>query len=90
MRRAGISSCAVVLKHAAIFGEHEAAVGRLAAELGFTQISLSSVVMPMVKMVPRGFTAAADAYLTPHILRCGGETLESVVCRLWMDACDMS
>jgi hypothetical protein len=24
----------------------------------------------MVKMVPRGFTAAADAYLTPHILRC--------------------
>ena len=28
--------------------------------------------MPMVKMVPRGFTAAADAYLTPHILRCAG------------------
>jgi hypothetical protein len=25
--------------------------------------------MPMVKMVPRGFTAAADAYLTPHIRR---------------------
>ena len=35
------------------------------------QVSLSSAVMPMVKMVPRGFTAAADAYLTPHILRCG-------------------
>ncbi len=34
-----------------------------------SQVSLSSVVMPMVKMVPRGFTAAADAYLTPHILR---------------------
>ena len=34
------------------------------------QVSLSSMVMPMVKMVPRGFTAAADAYLTPHILRC--------------------
>lgn len=33
------------------------------------QVSLSSVVMPMVKMVPRGFTAAADAYLTPHIMR---------------------
>ena len=28
--------------------------------------------MPMVKMVPRGFTAAADAYLTPHILRWVG------------------
>lgn len=35
------------------------------------QVSLSHVVMPMVKMVPRGFTAAADAYLTPHILRWG-------------------
>ena len=36
------------------------------------QVSLSSVVMPMVKMVPRGFTAAADAYLTPHIMRWVG------------------
>lgn len=33
------------------------------------QVSLSHAVMPMVKMVARGFTAAADAYLTPHILR---------------------
>lgn len=23
--------------------------------------------MPMVKIVPRGYTACADAYLTPHI-----------------------
>jgi hypothetical protein len=33
------------------------------------KVSLSHEVMPMVKMVPRGFTAAADAYLTPHIMR---------------------
>ncbi len=45
-------------------------VGELARSMGFQQVSLSSVVMPMVKMVPRGFTAAADAYLTPHIMRC--------------------
>ena len=37
--------------------------------MGFTHVSLSSSVMKMVKMVPRGFTAAADAYLTPHIVR---------------------
>eukprot|EP00877_Chromochloris_zofingiensis_P014753 jgi/Chrzof1/9531/Cz04g06210.t1 len=66
---AGIRSIAVVLKHAAIFPDHELQVGQLAQEMGFTQVSLSSVVMPMVKMVPRGFTAAADAYLTPHIIR---------------------
>lgn len=66
---AGIVSVAVVLKHAAIFPQHERLVGELAREMGFRQVSLSSVVMPMVKMVPRGFTAAADAYLTPHIMR---------------------
>ena len=31
---------------------------------------MSHEEMPMVKMVARGFTAAADAYLTPHIMRC--------------------
>jgi 5-oxoprolinase (ATP-hydrolysing) len=66
---AGISSVAVVLKHAAVFPDHEEAVGSVAAEMGFTQVSLSHRVMPMVRMVPRGFTAAADAYLTPHIMR---------------------
>eukprot|EP00775_Hariotina_reticulata_P006718 gene6718-6939_t len=66
---AGISSIAVVLKHAAIYPDHERLVGQLATEMGFKQVSLSHAVMPMVKMVPRGFTAAADAYLTPHILR---------------------
>ena len=66
---AGISSLAVVLKHSAIFPDHELQVGALAASMGFTQVSLSSQVAPVVRMVPRGFTAAADAYLTPHILR---------------------
>ena len=65
----GIKSIAVLFKHAAIFPEHEEAVGRVAREVGFTQISLSSEVMQMVKLVPRGFTATADAYLTPHIMR---------------------
>ncbi|WIA16218.1 hypothetical protein OEZ85_012930 [Tetradesmus obliquus] len=65
----GISSIAVVLKHAAIYPDHEQRVGQLAQQMGFKQVSLSHAVMPMVKMVPRGFTAAADAYLTPHILR---------------------
>lgn len=48
---------------------HEQQVGALARELGFRQVSLSSKVMPMVRMVPRGYTACIDAYLTPCILR---------------------
>ena len=44
-------------------------MGKLAQEMGFLHVSLSSEVMPMVKAVPRGFTTAADAYLTPVIAR---------------------
>lgn len=51
------------------FAEHEQRVGKLAVEMGFTHVSLSSEVMSMVKAVPRGFTTAADAYLTPVIAR---------------------
>ena len=47
--------------------EHESEVGEVARRLGFTHVSLSSEVMPMVRIVPRGFTASADAYLTPCI-----------------------
>ena len=69
VRASGIDSIAVVLKHAALFPEHEVAVGAIAQEMGFAHVSLSHKVMPMVKMVARGFTAAADAYLTPHIMK---------------------
>jgi len=63
----GIRSLAVVFMHAYAWPEHELAVGRLAQEMGFEQISLSSQVMPMVKLVARGDTTMTDAYLNPHI-----------------------
>jgi len=63
----GINSLAVVFMHAYAWPEHELKVGQLAAELGFAQISLSSQVMPMVKLVARGDTTMVDAYLNPHI-----------------------
>ena len=53
--------------HAYAYPEHERLVGELARELGFEQVSLSSRVMPMVKLVPRGDTTMVDAYLNPHI-----------------------
>ncbi|XP_076333273.1 5-oxoprolinase [Tachypleus tridentatus] len=63
----GISSLAIVLAHSYIFPDHEVQVGNVAKMLGFRHVSLSSEVMPMVRMVPRGFTACTDAYLTPCI-----------------------
>ncbi|XP_071092367.1 LOW QUALITY PROTEIN: 5-oxoprolinase-like [Haliotis cracherodii] len=65
----GIKSLAVVFMHSYTCDLHERQVGQLAREMGFTHVSLSSDVMPMVRMVPRGFTACADAYLTPCIMR---------------------
>lgn len=64
----GYRSIAIVLVHSYTFPEHENLVGRLAHEMGFTQVSESSRLLPMIKMVPRGVSSTADAYLTP-ILR---------------------
>ncbi|KAI4795937.1 hypothetical protein KUCAC02_029552, partial [Chaenocephalus aceratus] len=63
----GITSLAVLLLHSYTWSDHEKAVGALALRLGFSQVSLSSQVMPMVRAVPRGYTVCADAYLTPKI-----------------------
>ncbi|CAL8292881.1 unnamed protein product [Lota lota] len=63
----GITSLAVLLLHSYTWSAHEKAVGELARRLGFSQVSLSSEVMPMVRAVPRGYTVCADAYLTPKI-----------------------
>ncbi|CAH2057356.1 unnamed protein product, partial [Iphiclides podalirius] len=67
LREKGIESIAVVLAHSYTYHDHEIRVGKIATELGFKQVSLSHAVTSMVRMVPRGFTASADAYLTPHI-----------------------
>lgn len=63
----GITSAAVAFMHSYAYPEHERQVGELAARLGFRHVSLSSSLTNMKKIVPRGFTAATDAYLTPCI-----------------------
>lgn len=68
LRDADITALAVCLLHAYVYPEHERRIGDLAASMGcFTQISLSHQVMPMVKLVSRGHTTSAAAYLTPKI-----------------------
>uniref|UniRef100_A0A7S2S486 5-oxoprolinase n=1 Tax=Eucampia antarctica TaxID=49252 RepID=A0A7S2S486_9STRA len=68
LSNAGIQSIAIVLMHSYTYAHHEQMIGDLAKSMGcFTQVSLSSEVMPMVRMVPRGHTACAAAYLTPKI-----------------------
>lgn len=63
----GIRSIAVCLMHAYTFPDHEAVIGKIAKDIGFKHISLSSELMPMIKLVSRATSVCADAYLTPAI-----------------------
>ncbi|XP_022818304.1 5-oxoprolinase [Spodoptera litura] len=67
LKQKGIESIAVVLAHSYTYHDHEIRIGKIADEIGFKQVSLSHAITSMVRIVPRGFTASADAYLTPHI-----------------------
>jgi 5-oxoprolinase (ATP-hydrolysing) len=68
IRDKGIETIAICFTHSYAYPHHEIRAGELALKAGFTHISLSSqVAANMIKMVPRGSSATADAYLTPEI-----------------------
>lgn len=70
LRADGVDTLAVCFTHSHIFPQHESRVKELAFQEGFKHVSLSSsVAANMIKMVPRGSSATADAYLTPEIKR---------------------
>jgi 5-oxoprolinase (ATP-hydrolysing) len=65
----GIGAVAVVCLHSYLHPAHERETAKLAEQIGFTQISLSSEVSPLMKLVPRGDTTVVDAYLSPVLRR---------------------
>lgn len=65
----GIRAVAVVCLHSYLYPGHEREIGTLAQRIGFAQISLSSEVSPLMKLVPRGDTTVVDAYLSPVLRR---------------------
>ena len=65
----GIRSVAIVLMHGYKNAAHEKAVGKLAREMGFTQVSVSHEVSPLIRYVARGDTTVVDAYLSPVLRR---------------------
>ncbi|MGW3271256.1 hydantoinase B/oxoprolinase family protein [Streptomyces kronopolitis] len=68
-RADGLRSAAVVLLHGYRHTDHERAVAELARSAGFTQVSCSHEVSPLMKLVPRGDTTVVDAYLSPILGR---------------------
>jgi 5-oxoprolinase (ATP-hydrolysing) len=69
LRAKGFDSLAIVLMHGWRFTEHERRLAAIARNLGFTQISVSHEVAPLIKLIGRGDTTVVDAYLSPILRR---------------------
>ncbi|WP_321397681.1 hydantoinase B/oxoprolinase family protein [Emcibacter sp.] len=65
----GIHAVAIVCMHGYRYPDHELKIAALCREAGFTQISMSHEVSPLMKLVSRGDTTVVDAYLTPVLRR---------------------
>ncbi|RUU10090.1 hydantoinase/oxoprolinase family protein, partial [Mesorhizobium sp. M6A.T.Ca.TU.002.02.2.1] len=76
-RADGIDAVAIVFMHAWKYPDHEKAVAKVCRKLGFSQISVSHEVSPLIKLVGRGDTTVVDAYLSPilsrYVQRVAGE-----------------
>ncbi|MEU7512751.1 hydantoinase B/oxoprolinase family protein [Streptomyces sp. NPDC042898] len=67
--RDGFRSVAVVLLHGYRHPAHETRIAEAARAAGFTQVSCSHEVSPLIKLIPRGDTTVVDAYLSPILRR---------------------
>jgi len=66
-KAAGIQAVAICFMHAHNYPAHEELVARVAESVGFEQVSVSSRLSRLEKIVPRGDTTVIDAYLGPVI-----------------------
>ncbi|MGI9509902.1 MAG: hydantoinase B/oxoprolinase family protein [Geminicoccaceae bacterium] len=65
----GIRAVAIAFIHGYRHADHEGRVAALARKIGFTQVSASHQVSPLMKLVSRGDTTVVDAYLSPILRR---------------------
>jgi 5-oxoprolinase (ATP-hydrolysing) len=77
-RDQGFDAVAIALMHGYRFPAHEQALAALARELGFTQVSASHEVSPLMKLVGRAGTTVADAYLSPVLIRYVAQVAEAL------------
>ena len=70
----GIKVAAIALMHSYVNPDHERKLAEVLRKAGFSHVSLSSELAPLIKLLPRAETAVVDAYLTPVM----GEFLDRV------------
>ena len=68
-KAAGYNAIAIAFLHGYRHPAHEQLAARLARDCGFSQVSVSHEVSPLMKLVARGDTTVVDAYLTPVLRR---------------------
>ncbi len=64
-----IKSVAFAFMHSYAYPAHEKRAAEIARKLGFTYVAASHEVSPLIKIVGRGDTTVADAYLSPILRR---------------------
>ena len=81
----GLRAVAIVLMHAYRYSAHEQQIAMFAREAGFSQVSASHEVSPLIKLVGRGDTTVVDAYLSPilrgYVAQVAGELNPSPLVR---------
>ncbi|MBT4865927.1 MAG: hydantoinase, partial [Planctomycetaceae bacterium] len=65
LKKTDVESIAICLLHSFANPAHEELVEQLARDVGFEEISTSSRLSPLIKIVSRGDTTVVDAYLNP-------------------------
>ena len=81
-RAGGLNSVAIVFLHGYRFPEHEQEAARIAGDVGFRQISVSHATSALMKLISRGDTTLADAYLSPVLNRYVRRVREGLAGRL--------
>ena len=76
---AGIRAAAITFMHAYRYPEHEKRVAEIARDIGFSQVSVSHEVSPLIKFISRGDTTVVDAYLSPILRRYVDAVAEDVL-----------
>ena len=81
----GFRAIAILLLHGYRYPEQERRLAELAHEIGFSQVSVSHQASPLIKLVARGDTTVADAYLSPLLRRYVAQVEEGLggQGRLW-------
>ncbi|MEE9310412.1 MAG: hydantoinase B/oxoprolinase family protein [Cocleimonas sp.] len=74
----GYRTVAIVLMHGYRYTAHEKQLAEIAKAIGYSQISTSHEVSPLMKLVSRGDTTVVDAYLSPILRRYINQVADSL------------